>query len=219
MVNQRRFVSRGSLLILASWLSTGILHADDTVYRVDANGSHVYVRVNADGRLGHSHGIEGRVKAGQMQLGGVGQLNFDINSFVADTPAARQYVGLEGKTSGSDARKVTANMLSADVLDAAKYPTAGFAINSIKPLDNQPPGRPGRYQLDGQFTLHGVARPLKIVATAEAAKKEGWLRMRGQFTVLQTQYGIKPYTALGGLVGILDELTIYGDLFLQAESK
>lgn len=207
------------ILIVTMGILPAVVRGDDASYRVDPAMSRVYVRVNADGRLGHSHGIEGRIKAGLIQLGGAGQITFDMTSFAADTPAARQYVELEGKVAASDARRVTANMLSAEVLDAGKYPTAVFDISSAKPLDREPAGRPGRYELTGQYTLHGVTRPIKVVAQAEATNKTGWLHLRGQFTLRQTEYGIKPYTALGGLVGVMDELTIFGDLYLQADGK
>jgi hypothetical protein len=40
--------------------------------------------------------------------------------------------------------------------------------------------------------------------------------MQGQFTLLQSEYGIKPYSTFGGLVGVKDALTIWGDIYVSA---
>jgi hypothetical protein len=42
------------------------------------------------------------------------------------------------------------------------------------------------------------------------------LRVRGNFSILQTQYGIRPYSKAFGAVGVADRLTIYGDIQLEA---
>lgn len=185
-----------------------------TSCRVNTTSSHVYARVNTATRLGHVHGIEGKLAAGSLELGGAGDLVFDITSFVADTPEAREYVGLEPKFSRSDAKKVQANMLGSDVLDAAQFPKAVYTARSIRPLDGQQAGHPGHYQFDGQFTLHGVSRPLQFNAEAKQTDKPGALHVIGSFTINQTDYGIQPYSALGGFIKVADQLTIWGDLIL-----
>jgi polyisoprenoid-binding protein YceI len=69
------------------------------------------------------------------------------------------------------------------------------------------------YQLEGQFTLHGVTRPLKV--KAEAASAEGLVHLRCSFAVLQSQFGITPFSKAFGMVGVADRLTIYGDAWLM----
>ena len=68
-------------------------------------------------------------------------------------------------------------------------------------------------QLDGEFTLHGVTKPLQVIAQSETVK--GKVRLYGKFTILQSHYGIKPYTKLLGAVGVTDQLTIWGDIWLE----
>lgn len=219
MLRSSRICSRvASILLLAilGVVTPGIASADDATYRVNTEASRIFVRVEADSRLGHNHGIEGKLSSGQVHFGGSGQFVFNINSFVADTPAARKFVGLEEKVSSADARKVTATMLGSEVLDASRYPTASFSMTSVKPLDNQAPGQPGRYLLDGQFLLHKTSRHIRIVAKTEPTSTPGVLRMHGQFTIVQSEYGIKPYSTFGGLVGVKDELTIWGEIYLAA---
>jgi polyisoprenoid-binding protein YceI len=105
-------------------------------------------------------------------------------------------------------------MLGSEVLDVARYPRAVFAITAVIPLDGQPAGSPGRYRLKGEFTLHGVTRRLDITAKVEPAERANVVRMRGGFTILQSEYGMKPYSALAGLVRVADRLEIRGDLIL-----
>lgn len=179
---------------------------------IDLTRSRVYVLVGATG-AGHEHGVVGMLRAGNLNLGATqaaGELVFDTTSFVADTADARRYVGLEGETSAKTARDVTANMLSSHVLDVARHPTASFRIRSARPAD---PARPGIYLLEGDFTLHGTTRPLRILAQSQTA--DGMTRLTGKFNILQTQYGITPYSKFFGAVGVADQLTIWGDLWIQ----
>jgi polyisoprenoid-binding protein YceI len=182
---------------------------------VDLERSRVYVFVGKTG-LGHEHGVEGLLKSGHLDWPAkTGELVFDMTSFDADTPAARKHVGLEGETSESTRKQVNANMLGPAVLNVEKFPTAKFVIDSITPV--KPPrgiGLPS-YQLDGEFTLHGVTKPLRIVVRGD--KKKGMLHVQGRFAVLQTQYGIKPFSKGLGAIGVADELQIWGDLWIHAK--
>ena len=87
-------------------------------------------------------------------------------------------------------------------------------VTDVRPKDGQDAGTPGHYQLDGVFQLHGVSRAVQITVRIDPEKTAGSLRMRGQFFVLQTDYGIKPYSALLGAVSVADRLEIWGDLVL-----
>jgi polyisoprenoid-binding protein YceI len=129
---------------------------------VDVSRSRVYTFVGKTG-FGHEHGVTGRLKAGSIRLGAdrdAGQLVFDLTSFSADTREARRYVGLEGETDASTQEQVTTNMLGAYVLDTEHYPTATYLIKSALPLRGNQPDGVKRYQLEGQFTLHGATHCL-----------------------------------------------------------
>jgi polyisoprenoid-binding protein YceI len=183
-------------------------------YQVDTGASRVYIKVGSATRLGHVHGVEARLASGKVTPGGGGELVFDMKSFVADTAAARQYVGLPASFSQSDAQKVTANMQGGDVLDVNRFPQATYAITAMQAAANQKPGEPGAYRFTGKFTLHGVTQPVDFMATVEQTDRPGVLHVRASFAILQTAYGMQPYSALGGLVGVTDRLEIWGDLWL-----
>jgi polyisoprenoid-binding protein YceI len=185
-----------------------------TAFQVDTKASRIYVKVGSATRLGHPHGVEGNLKSGKITLGGDGEFVFDMASFVADTPEARKKAGLGGKVSNSEAKKVTTAMLGNEVLDVAKHPTATFRIASIMPAEKQAAGELGAYQMDGAFTLHGTEKKLQIKANLEKTDKAGVFKLSGTFGIKQTDHGITPLSALGGLSKVADELQITGELVL-----
>lgn len=184
-------------------------------FQVDVKASRIYVKVGATSRFGNGHGIEGRLNSGKLALGGRGELIIDMRSSLTDTPEARRYVGLSGTVSTSDRREGTANMLGARVLDVERHPRAVYTIKSARPRDGQALGAPGFYQLNGQFMLHGVVRPLPLLALAEQTDTPGVLRLRGSVSILQSDFGITPFSALGGRVKVADRIDIWGDLLLR----
>jgi polyisoprenoid-binding protein YceI len=183
---------------------------------VDTQASRVFVLVGATG-LGHPHGVEGRLRSGTLTLGAAqnaGELAFDLTSFVAETKTARTYVGLQGESSESDQRKINTNMHGAEVLDVARFNTASFRAVSAVPSPNQRAGQPPLYRITGDLTLHGRTQPIVFDALAENA--QNMVHLRGQFKLKQTLFGITPYSKAFGAVGVADELTIWGDLWLRS---
>lgn len=183
---------------------------------VDLQASRVFVFVGKTG-LGHDHAVVGRLQAGQVRLGAAeqaGMLIFDMRSFEADTAEARAAIGLPGQTDPVTRKQVNENMLGADVLDVARHPTATFAIRSALPAAKVAADRRPVYSLAGAFTLHGVTR--EVVVPVEVDQRGNVLRLRGGFAVKQTDFGMKPYKKLGGVVGVADELQISGDILVAA---
>ena len=185
--------------------------------RICRKKSRVYVFVDKTG-FGHQHGIEGRLKSGHVKLGAsadAGEFVFDMTSFDGDSDAARRYVGLEGSTDLSTRRQVNDNMKGAAILNVAQFPTATFAIKSATRLEKKSRAGAALYEFTGEFTLRGKQRPLKFEAEVES--KDGFAHVRGRFNVLQTQYGITPFRKAFGTIGVADQLTIHGDLWVAAE--
>ena len=183
---------------------------------VDLAGSRVYVFVGKTG-LGHNHAVVGLLQAGRVVIGAAeqaGMLVFDMQSFRADTAEARKALGLQGQTDSWTQQQVTTNMTGPDVLDVAHHPTATFQIRSALAAPRQAANRPPVYELVGVFTLRGQAR--EVVIPVEVEQRGGWLRLRGMFSIKQTDFGMKPYTKLGGAVGVADELRINGDVLVRA---
>jgi polyisoprenoid-binding protein YceI len=182
-------------------------------------GSRVYVFVGKTG-LGHEHGAVGLLKQGHIQFDASvnsGELVCDMNSFVADTDDARKYVGLPPSTDASTQAEVNANMRGPQVLDAGKFATATFEIRSLKQLP-QPSSRGlAQCELAGDFTLHGVTRPIQVIADME--EQNGWIHLRGGFSLLQSQFGITSFSKAFGAVGVTDDLKIWGDLWIARQRQ
>ena len=101
-------------------------------------------------------------------------------------------------------------MLGPAVLDVARHPTATFEIRSSLKSPRTAAGGKPVYDLAGTFTLHGVSRAITIPVEVEPLAAA--MRLRGGFSIRQTDFGMKPYTKFGGVVGVADELKIYGDI-------
>lgn len=186
---------------------------------VHLDKSRVYIHVGKTG-LGHEHGVIGKLKEGVIHLSGGeegDQLVFDMTSFDADSDAARKYVGLEGSTDDSTRQQVNQNMLGEGVLNVRKHPTATFAIKSIKPMKAGGERNLPQYQIKGEFTLHGKTQPVTILADAE--EKQNWTHLRGSFSILQSDYGITPFSKAFGAVGVTDRLKIWGDLWVAGTTS
>ncbi len=211
-----------ALAILAAWTAEAMpsepLKTAKVPFQVDTAASRVYIKVTSATRLGHDHGVVGQLSSGSGALGGAGELVFDMRTFTSDQPEARSYVGLTGPISRSDAEKTTTTMLGDDVLAVRQFPTAKYTFRSATPMDGQAAGAPGKYMLDGVFALHGVEQAIQITATLLAGDRPGVYRMRCAFAIRQTWFGMKPYTALGGLVGVNDPLEIWGELVLRPDA-
>ena len=185
-------------------------------HQISVQKSRVYIFVDKTG-LGHPHGVEGRLKSGSLILGAgeeAGELVFDMNSFDADTDAARRYVGLSGSTDASTRRQVNDNMKNISILNVGQFPTATFAIKSATLLEKKSRTGAPLYELTGEFTLRGKTRPIKF--EAEAEQKDNMTHVHGRFAMLQTQYGITPFRKALGAVGVADQLIIHGDLWIAS---
>lgn len=87
------------------------------------------------------------------------------------------------------------HMRSEHWLDAARYPHIRFYGDSIKELG------PGKYEVKGNFSMHGVDKPLTVVVdvvaiSPEQAKAAGmeakkWVKVRASFVVRLSDHGIK----------------------------
>lgn len=180
---------------------------------IDLVRSRIYVKVDKRG-LGHVHGVQGLVAGGQLFLGQAqqaGWMKFDLRSFDADTTEARKYVGLDGETDAATRKKVNDNMHGPHVLDVQQFPEAVFALRSAQVAPGSTPQK-ASYDLDGEFTLHRVKRPLRF--QAHATLVEGMILLRGSFSLAQTDYAIRPYSTAMGAVGIADQLQVWGDIWI-----
>ena len=87
------------------------------------------------------------------------------------------------------------------VLHPDKYPTATFCSKSIQEKE-------GGYKINGDLNLHGVTNSIDFDLDTNGGN------LKGMITLLQKDYGIKPFKAMMGTLKIKNEINIGFDLSL-----
>ncbi len=90
-----------------------------------------------------------------------------------------------------------------EVLETGKFREIVFTSNNIA-VNRLAQGR-FRARIIGDLTLHGMTQK-NIWITAEATLDDASLRAQGNFSLKQTDFGIKPYSAAGGTIKLKNEL-------------
>lgn len=149
-------------------------------------------------RLGHNHVL----KAGDLRVQWLAAglvLRFRLDALAVDPLALRERLGPAFASAVDDeARAGTrANLLKA--LDAASHPEV--VVRTLQQL-----GEGGRRAVEAEITLHGVTRRQWFVAEVQER------RARGEVVVRQSDFGIQPFTVLGGLLAVQDALVVQFEL-------
>jgi len=181
---------------------------------VNTQFSRVFIFVDKSGLAGHQHAVEGKLKSGQLFAtnGQKSSLVFDMKSFDADTLTARKYLGLSGETDEATRKKVNDNMLGKEILSVNRFPEARLENATLVSSDKKSKRDLPEYVIEGDFVLHETKKHIQIRCDLE--EKDGWHHIRGAFKILQSDYGIKPFSKMMGAVGVKDELVILGDLWV-----
>jgi len=98
--------------------------------------------------------------------------------------------------------------MHAQVLETSRFPEITFQSTSIT-VTRIVPGR-WKAKIIGDLTLHGETRSLWIMAQLTIDGDE--LRTKGDFTLRQTEYGIKLVSVAAGALKLQDELKFEFDL-------
>ncbi len=88
------------------------------------------------------------------------------------------------------------------VLHPDKYPTVNFSSKAIQVKE-------GGYHVNGELSLHGVTKSVDFDVDTSGGG------LKGRFTLLQKDYGIKPFKAMMGTLKIKNEIDIGFDLALN----
>jgi hypothetical protein len=178
-------------------------------YRGDRDGSHVLVVTHRSGLLsflGHEHAIvagEWTAQACVPRAGVAGaHASFAVptRSLVIDAPIGRALAGLGKGPSESDVRSIQAKMLDAEHLDAARYPELRLESTRITETG------PEKLDVQARLTIHGTTREVRFPALLERLEGDA-LRLTGSFSVLQSDYGIRP-TTVAGVVRVVDRVDL-----------
>lgn len=173
-------------------------HAAGPVLRI-ADDALIAVTVRRGGalaRLGHDHVVAARRIDGRVApSAGLAVLRFRLDEMSVDEAALRQEAGLATQPSADAIAGTRVNML-ARVLDADRYPFVEVRARRA--------GEPGALQAD--ITLHGVTRRYAVPAAVESTPQG--VTARGTLTLRQTDFGITPFSVMGGALAVQDALEI-----------
>lgn len=179
------------------------LREGKAVYRVDSADSLIVIEVRRGGslsRLGHDHVVASHEVTGYVAPGeGRADMYVALARLVVDEPELRKEAGFDTQPTESDIEGTRSNMLN-HVLEAERFP---FALIAVAGAD----GKARKATLSVAITLHGQMRTLQVPAEIEADEKS--VSVSGKLAFNQTDFGITPYSLLGGAIAVKDGLALH----------
>jgi len=169
--------------------------ASPIAYRIapDSRFDVVTGKAGLFGAFGHKH----RIRATEFD----GTIVYDLdNAFGSSIEIVLQTASLVVVPEGADekdAPKVERAMRES-VLPPDQYPTIEFGSRIVTAIDDG-------VQVVGDLVIAERARPVAVDVTV--AQSGDTLTATGTFSVKQTDFGIKPYSAAGGTIKVADEVT------------
>jgi polyisoprenoid-binding protein YceI len=172
-------------------------------FSIDSKASKVHLHVGKTGIgsfAGHEHNVFAPALMGEVAAD-FDDLSKSTVEVVVNTRA--MMVSEEGEPKG-DAPKVQQAMRGPSVLNVARYPLIRF--RSQKVTGRKVSASSYELRVEGDLSLHGTVKPMVVPLKVEV--QGDTLTADGKLTVKQSDYGIKPTTAAGGLVQVEDEVPV-----------
>jgi len=185
-------------------------NAGGKVYVLDPKSSAIRVnvfRAGASARFGHNHVLSAPEFTGFVYLpeGGPSGARFDLefrlDQLEIDNPAYRSNLGKAFSTPiPEDATRGTReNMLGENNLQAARFPRV--RIHSLQIAGEAP-----KFAARVQVELHGQTREMDVPLTVEGLPEH--LSVNGSLVLRQSDFGVHPFSILGGALAVQDEVVI-----------
>jgi len=185
-------------------------------YRVVDKETRVYARVFRGGamaKLGHNHvvafpGVRGDMYLAAAPRDSVFDLVVGVADAVVDPPDLRrsQERSFQTEISNQDRSRTRRNMLSAQVLDAARHPYVVISSAAIEGPFEEP-----RVTVD--LTIRGTTRRFTLPVSVRRGK--GMLTAKGRLGIVQSDFGIEPYEVLGGALRVKDRVELVFEVTAQ----
>ena len=166
------------------------------VFRVDSPESLVVIEVRRAGslaRLGHDHVVASHEVGGYVAPDeGRADLYVQLERLEVDEAALRAEAGFDTQPTQLDIDGTRANMLE-KVLETDKFPFALIRVSGVG-------ARERSVTLSVAITLHGITKALQVPSQVEADAER--ISVTGRFSFDQTDFGITPYSLLGGAIAV-----------------
>jgi hypothetical protein len=184
--------------------------AGGKVFTLDPNSSAVRIyafRAGSAAKLGHNHVLAAPQFTGFFHLPPTGvssarfDLEFRLDQLEIDNPAYRSTLGSAfssflppGAIEGT-----REHMLGEDNLQADRFPFV--RVHSL-----QISGEAPKFAAKIQVQMHGQKREIWVPLSVAGLPEH--LSVTGSFVLRQTDFGAQPYSVLGGLIAVQDEVMI-----------
>jgi len=183
-----------------------LARAGHPVYAVEASRSIVVIEVRRSGtlaNLGHDHVVSSTALAGYVAPAqGDADVVLPLRTLVVDDPPLRRAAGFDTQPSASDVEGTRANMLG-KVLRVDEHPYAIVRLRGMHAAH-------GPAAVDASVTLNRTTRPLR--AELRIDDTGGMIRVAGTLQLRQTDFGVVPYSVLGGAIQVRDALDVRFDI-------
>lgn len=119
----------------------------------------------------------------------------------ADPAASKVDITIQAASVDTDNQKRDAHLANPDFFDAKQFPVLKFVSTAFKKVDDS------TFDVTGDFTLHGVTKPIAIKVVKIGEGKDPWggyrIGFESTFTIKRSDYGM---TKMMDAVG--DEVTV-----------
>ena len=177
----------------------GAAKRGEPVFEVDPARSLVVVEVRRAGslaRLGHDHVVASHDLRGYVAPdAGRADLYARLDRLTVDEPQLRAQAGFDTQPSAEDIAGTRRNMLER-VLRADLHPWALIAVT----------GKAGGSPLEVAITLNGLTRHIPVHASI--VSDAGAYDVTGTLAIDQTDFGIAPFSILGGALTVANRLDL-----------
>jgi polyisoprenoid-binding protein YceI len=133
-----------------------------------------------------------------------GEINYDPlyieNSKVRITIQARSITCKDNWIKTDDRKKVLDAALN-DMMAAHQYPQLIFVSTSITAKSK------GQYEVQGDLTVRGISKPVTLQAAVKSVA-DTRLEIDGDARIRHSDYGLKPLSKFGGIIGTKDEMLL-----------
>ena len=134
-------------------------------------------------------------------IGRFNEISGTIAWDAANLAAAKIDVTIQAGSVDTHSEKRDAHLASPDFFDAKQFKTLKFTSSSFTKIDDS------SYKVAGDFTMHGVTKPLTITAVKVGEGKDPWggyrIGFESTFTIKRSEFGMTKM-----LDGISDDVIV-----------
>lgn len=186
----------------------------NSLYKVDSASSIVRIKVLRGGamaKFGHDHIVASRDIQGYLLLGDDNSCRADfyapLTQLIVDDPVLRSDAKLLTTPTEKDIAGTKTNMLIS--LQAQEFPFVQLqSLDCAGVMDGQP--------VATNIGLHGIFQEQQLIMAVAQPNSNSFV-ISGSFAILQTDFGIEPFSVFNGLLKVEDRLEISYQLLARKQ--